>query len=115
VFLVGTLVCAGSVAGPAFVDTPIAWAVVFGTVAAMHGGLIVELGALSCRAENRAVGMGIFYVTYYIGGAVMPAICGAAADWAGDPGGALVVAAAVSLAAVPLWLWHGRMAGGKVS
>jgi MFS family permease len=110
VFLVGTLVCAGSVAGPAFVDSPIAWAVVFGTIAAMPGSLIVEKGAVSCRAENRAVGMGIFYVTYYIGGAVMPALCGAAADWAGDPGGALVLAGAVSLAGIPLWLWHGRMA-----
>lgn len=110
VFLVGTLVCAGSVAGPAFVDAPIAWAVVFGTIAAMPGSLIVEKGAVSCRPENRAVGMGIFYVTYYIGGSVMPALCGAAADWAGDPGGALVLAASVSLLGLPLWLWHGRMA-----
>jgi MFS family permease len=110
VFLVGSLVCAGSVAGPAFVDSPIAWAIVFGTIAAMPGSLIVEKGAISCRPENRAVGMGIFYVTYYIGGAVMPAICGAAADWAGDPGGALVLAAAVSLTGIPLWLLHGRMA-----
>jgi len=83
--------------------------VIFGTVAAMPGSLIVELGALSCRAENRAVGMGIFYVTYYIGGAVMPAVCGAAADWAGDPGGALVVAAAVALLGIPLWFWHARL------
>ena len=37
-------------------------------------------------------------------------ICGAGADWAGDRGGALVLAGAVSLAGIPLWLWHGRMA-----
>ncbi len=110
VFVVGTLVCALAVAAPALHDMPILWGVVFGTVAAMHGGLIVELGALSCRPENRAVGMGVFYVTYYVGGAVMPALCGAAADWAGDPGGALVFAAAVSLLALPLWALHARLA-----
>ena len=85
------------------------WGLVFGTVASMPGSVIVELGALSCRAENRAVGMGIFYITYYIGGAVMPAECGAAADWAGDPAGALVVAAAVALLGIPLWFWHARL------
>ena len=73
--------------------------------------IAVALAPLSCRPQNRAVGMGVFYVTYYIGGAVMPALCGAAADWAGDPGGALVFAATVSLAAIPLFLLHGRMMG----
>ncbi len=109
VFVVGSLVCALSVAAPAVHDMPILWGLIFGTFAAMPGGLIVGLGAASCAPENRAVGMGIFYVTYYIGGAVMPALCGAAADWAGDPGGALVLAAAVSLLGVPLWFLHGRM------
>lgn len=109
VFMVGTLACAVSVAAPAVHDMPILWGLLFGTVAAMHGGLIVALAPLSCRPQNRAVGMGVFYVTYYVGGTVMPALCGAAADWAGDPGGALVFAAAVSLAAIPLFLLHGRM------
>ena len=110
VFVGGSLVCAIAVAAPAVHDMPILWGVIFGTLAAMPGSLIVEMGALSCRPENRAVGMGIFYVTYYIGGAVMPALCGAVADWAGDPGGALVFAAAVSLLGLPLWFLHGRMA-----
>ncbi len=109
VFDTGSLVCAISVAAPAVHDMPILWGLIFGTVAAMPGSLIVELGAMSCRAENRAVGMGIFYVTYYIGGAIMPAFCGAAADWAGDPGGALVFAAGVSLLGLPLWFLHARM------
>lgn len=109
VFVLGSLVCAISVAAPAVHDNPILWGVIFGTFAAMPGSLIVGLGAVSCAAENRAVGMGIFYVTYYIGGAIMPALCGAAADWAGDPGGALVFAAAVSLLGIPLWFLHARM------
>jgi predicted MFS family arabinose efflux permease len=114
VFIAGTVICTLSVAGPAVVDAPLLWGVVFGTAAAMPGSLIVELGALSCRPENRAVGMGIFYITYNIGGAVMPAICGAAADWAGDPGGALVVAAAVALLGIPLWFWHARLRAAAV-
>lgn len=109
VFVVGSLLCAVAVAAPAVHDMPILWGVIFGTFAAMPGSLIVGLGAMSCRAENRAVGMGIFYLTYYIGGAVMPALCGAVADWAGDPGGALVFAAAVSLLGLPLWFLHARM------
>ena len=113
VFVAGTVVCTLSVAGPAAVDAPILWGIVFGTLAAMPGSLIVELGALSCRAENRAVGMGIFYVTYYVGGAVMPALCGAAADWAQDPGGALVLAAVVALLGIPLWFLHARLAAGR--
>ncbi len=64
VFVAGTVVCTLSVAGPAVVDAPILWGIMFGTIAAMPGGLIVELGAMSCRPENRAVGMGIFYITY---------------------------------------------------
>ena len=109
IFIAGTLICTLCVAGPAVVDAPLLWGLVFGTVASMPGSVIVELGALSCRAENRAVGMGIFYITYYIGGAVMPAVCGAAADWAGDPAGALVVAGAVALLGIPLWFWHARL------
>jgi len=111
VFVAGALVCAVAVAAPAVHDMPLLWGIVFGTLGSMPGGLIVELGALSCRAENRAVGMGVFYVTYYIGGAMMPALCGAAADWAGDPGGALVLAAAVTLLGIPLWFLHRHMAG----
>ncbi len=109
VFVAGTLVCTLAVAGPAVVDAPILWGIVFGTIAAMPGGLIVELGAVSCRPENRAVGMGIFYITYYIGGAAMPALCGAAADWVGDPGGALVLAGSIALIGIPLWFLHARL------
>jgi predicted MFS family arabinose efflux permease len=106
VFMTATLLCALTVAGPALVDVPMIWAALFGTVASMHGGLIVELGTLSAKPDNRAVGMGLFYTAYYLGGAVLPAICGAAADAVGDPSGALFCAAAISLLAVPFFLLH---------
>jgi MFS family permease len=108
VFLAGTLLCVISVAGPAVLDVPLLWGVIFGTVASMHGGLIVQLGTLSCRPENRAVGMGLFYTTYYAGGTWLPALCGAAADRLGDPSGAFLAAAGLSLLAVPFYFLHRR-------
>ena len=106
VFVAGTLLCAASVAGSAVLDMPLLWGAVFGTVASMHGGLIIEIGTLSARPENRAVGMGIFYTTYYLGGAGLPALCGKAADLAGDPVGAFLAAAGLSLLALPFYFWH---------
>ena len=108
VFMVGTLLGAVAVAGPALTPWPLLWGLVFGTVASMHPGLIVEAGTLSARPENRAVGMGLFYTTYYLGGAGIPAFCGAMADRVGNPGGALLAASALSLLAVPFWWLHQR-------
>lgn len=113
VFMAGTLLCALSVAGSAVLDVPLVWGAIFGTIASMHGGLIVQLGTLSARPENRAVGMGLFYTTYYAGGTWLPAVCGAAADWKGDPSGAFLAAAAISLLAVPIYLLHRRLQAGR--
>ena len=109
VFLVGTLAEVVAVAGPALADWPLVWGTLFGTAAAAHAGVIIAIGTLSARPENRAVGMGLFYTTYYLGGAVLPAVCGAAADWFGAPAGALLAAAALSALAVPAYLVHGAM------
>ena len=109
VFMVGTLATFAGVIGPAFADWPLVWTTLFGTIGSLHGGLIIEMGTLSAKPQNRAVAMGIFYTTYYAGAAVIPALCGHAADWAGDPIGALVCAALLSLAAIPLYIWRRRM------
>ncbi len=106
VFLVGTLAGILAVAGPAVLDWPLLWGLLFGTVASIHAGVIVALGTLSARPENRAVGMGLFYTIYYAGGALLPAMCGRAADLAGDPAGALVAAAALSGIAIPAFMLH---------
>ncbi len=108
VFVAGTLACALSVAGPIVLDWPLLWGLLFGTVGAMHGGLIVQIGTLSCRPENRAVGMGIFFTLYYLGGTWLPALCGAAADAVGDASGAFAAAAAMSLLALPCYWLHRR-------
>jgi MFS family permease len=109
VFMVGTLATFAGVIGPAFADWPLVWTALFGTIGSLHGGLIIEMGTLSAKPQNRAVAMGIFYTTYYAGASVIPALCGRAADWAGDPVGALVCAALLSLAAIPLYIWRRRM------
>ena len=109
-FLVGSAASVAAVAGPVFADWPIVWGVLFGTVGSLHAGVIVAIGTLSARPENRAVGMGLFYSVYYLGGTMLPALCGRAADLAGDPSGALVAAAALAALAVPLYALHARLA-----
>ncbi len=106
VFLLGTLTGVTAVAGPAMWDAPLLWGLLFGTAAALHAGVIIAVGTLSARPENRAVGMGMFYTTYYLGGAFLPAVCGAAADLSGTPAGALVAGAALSALAIPIYYTH---------
>lgn len=109
VFLWGTLSGLVAVSGPAMVDWPLAWGVLFGTAASLHAGVIVAMGTLSARPENRAVGMGLFYSVYYAGTTVMPGLCGRAADAAGTPAAALLAAAGAAGLALPLYALHARM------
>lgn len=109
VFIIGTLLLVVAVGGMGVVDWPLIWGLLFGTFAAMHAGIIVGWGALSARPENRAVGLGIFYTTYYLGGTIVPALCGKAADLVGDPSGAFFCAAAISSLALPFWWLHRRL------
>lgn len=106
VFLVGSVASVVAVAGPAVVDWPLAWGVLFGTVASVQAGVIIAIGTLSARPENRAAGMGLFYTVYYLGGTMLPAVCGRAADLAKDPSGALFAAAALAVLAIPLYGLH---------
>ena len=107
VFLAGTAAGILAVAGPAMLDVPLLWGLLFGTVASIHAGVIIGIGTLSASPENRAVGMGLFYTLYYAGGAFLPAMCGRAADLVGDPAGALVAAATLSAVAIPAFRLHG--------
>ncbi len=109
IFLLGTAALVMGMIGAALLDWPVTCAVVVGIVGSFHPGVIMAVGTLSARPENRAVGMGLFYSMYYAGGAVVPAMCGWAADMTGGPEGALLAAAAVSALAVPMYLLHRRM------
>jgi predicted MFS family arabinose efflux permease len=113
VFAIGMTLCATATAGMGLTDHWLAWPILFGTLGSIQPGVIVAAGTLSARAENRAVGMGIFYTTYYIGGALSPAICGRAADLFGGPQAALATAAIISALALPLfWLHQSLSASG---
>lgn len=109
-FLVGTLALVVGMAGSAVSGWPIAWAVLIGVVGSIQPGVIMAVGTLSARAENRAVGMGLFYTLYYAGGTFAPALCGMTADWAGHPEAGLLAAAAISALAIPLYMLHRALA-----
>ncbi len=114
IFMLGTLALVVGIAGAALLDWPVSLAVVIGIVGSFHPGVIMAVGTLSARPENRAVGMGLFYSMYYAGGAVVPALCGRAADLSGGPEGALLAAAAVSALAIPMYLLHRRLAAHEL-
>jgi MFS family permease len=114
IFLVGTMALVLGMAGTASLDWPLTCAVVIGVIGSFHPGVIMAVGTLSARPENRAVGMGLFYSMYYAGGAIIPAFCGWAADMVGGPQGALFAAAAVSAFALPMYLLHRRLAAHEV-
>jgi MFS family permease len=106
VFLVGTLSLVVGMAGMALTGWPVAWSALVGVVGGIHPGVIMAVGTLSARPRNRAVGMGIFYTLYYLGGAISPALCGVAADAYGSPAGGLLAAATLSAIAIPLYMLH---------
>jgi predicted MFS family arabinose efflux permease len=110
IFLIGTLALSIGMAGAALTGWPVAWALLLGVGGSIQPGVIMAVGTLSARPENRAVGMGLFYTLYYLGGTFAPALCGMAADYTGRPQGGLLAAAAMSALAIPLFMLHRALA-----
>lgn len=110
VFLVGTLSLVLGMAGTALFGWPIVWSVLVGVMGGIHPGVLMAVGTLSARPENRAVGMGIFYTLYYLGGTIAPGLCGIAADAYGGPAGGMLAAAALSALAIPAYMLHRTLA-----
>ena len=106
ILLFGTASLVIGIVGTALAGFPLGWSVLVGIIGSLHPGVIMAVGTLSARAENRAVGMGIFYSVYYLGGTLGPIACGWAADWYGGPAGGLLMAALLSALVVPLFLCH---------
>ena len=92
-------------------NLPLLWGALVGLPGSLHAGIIIALGTLSARAENRPAAMGIFFTIYYAGGALAPALCGIAADAYGGAGGAMFAAAAIGAIALPAYLLHRAMGG----
>jgi MFS family permease len=109
-FLIGSLALSIGMTGTALTGGPVLWAILLGVVGSIQPGVIMAVGTLSARAENRAVGMGIFYTIYYLGGTFAPALCGVVADYAGRPEGGLLAAAAICALAMPLYVLHRALA-----
>ena len=110
IFLIGTAALVIGMAGTALTGGALWWSPLVGILGSIHPGVIMAVGTLSARPQNRAVGMGLFYSLYYLGGAAGPALCGWTADRMGGPEGGLLAAAALSAATVPLYLLHRRLA-----
>jgi predicted MFS family arabinose efflux permease len=110
IFLIGTAGIVIGMTGTALTGGPVFWAILVGILGSIHPGVIMAVGTLSARAENRAVGMGIFYSLYYLGGTVAPALCGRAADLYGGPAGGILAAAAISALVLPMYALHRRLA-----
>lgn len=62
--------------------------------------LIMVLPVEAVRAENRAVGMGVYYTCYYLGMAVLPPVAGLTHDLTGEPAAPLWFAGAMLLVAL---------------
>jgi hypothetical protein len=93
---------------------PILWSVLVGVVGSIQPGVIMAVGTLSARPENRAVGMAIFYSIYYAGGTFGPTLCGMAADRMGSPEGGMLAAAVISAVVIPIFMLHRVLANHAV-
>ncbi len=110
IFLIANAAVVIGMAGTALTGGPVGWAFLVGVVGSIHPGVIMAVGTLSARSENRAVGMGLFYSVYYLGGTISPTLCGYAADRLGGPEGGVLAAAVLSALTVPLFLLHRKLA-----
>jgi MFS family permease len=110
IFLIGSVALSIGMTGAALTDWPVTWALLLGVVGSIQPGVIMAVGTLSARPENRAVGMGLFYTIYYLGGTFTPALCGMVADAAGRPEGGLLAAAAICALAIPFYILHRALA-----
>ena len=105
-FLLGTISLVAGMVGLTATTWLITSAFVMGVLGSLQPGVVMAAATLSAKHENRAVGMGIFYTIYYAGGALVPTLCGMAADYADAPTGGLWAGAGLSLAAIPTFLLH---------
>jgi MFS family permease len=110
IFLIGSLSLSIGMAGTAVTAWPVAWAMLLGFGGSIQPGVIMAVGTLSARPENRAVGMGLFYTLYYVGATFTPALCGMVADYAGRPEGGVLAAAVICTLAIPLFVLHRSLA-----
>jgi len=74
--------------------------VLFGLVAWAPAGPIVALPVAHLTAQNRGLGMGLFFSYYYLGMGLFPALAGWIRDTTGSPGAPILFAASLFIGAV---------------
>jgi cyanate permease len=74
-----------------------------GALMGLPVGVIMALPAQVLRSENRAVGMGFFYLWLYVGHGCMPPLAGWLQDNTGNPAAPLYFAAAAVACILPLY------------
>jgi fucose permease len=75
-----------------------------GLVMGLPVGVIMAMPAQALQPENRAVGIGLFYVWLYVGHAGVPPLAGWIGDRTGDAAAPLLIAAVLVAAMLPLFL-----------
>jgi predicted MFS family arabinose efflux permease len=110
IFLIGTTALVIGIAGTALTGGAVWWSFLVGVAGSIHPGVIMAVGTLSARPENRAVGMGLFYSIYYLGNTAGPTLCGYSADRLGGPEGGVLAAAAITALTLPMYLLHRNLA-----
>ena len=83
--------------------SPVVWMICAGLLMGLPAGVIMSLPAQVLRPENRAVGMGVFYVCLYVGHGGLPALVGRVQDHAGSAAAAFHVTAAFVLSILVLF------------
>lgn len=84
-----------------------------GLIMGLPVGVIMSLPAQALRPENRAIGMGVFYVWLYVGHGGLPPLAGWVQDASGSAAAPLLMSAGFVLALIPmLWLFRAGLARG---
>lgn len=110
ILLFGTACLVLGMLGTAATGWVVTSAVLVGVLGSVQPGVIMAVGTLSARPENRAVGMALFYSIYYLGNTIGPSLCGVAADLYGGPAGGIIAAAVISALVAPLFVVHKLLA-----
>ncbi len=82
------------------VDAWIVMFVLFGLIAWTPAGPIVALPVTHLTAENRGVGMGVFFSYYYLGIGLFPPLAGWIRDTTGSPGAPIMFAGTLFIGAL---------------
>jgi len=83
-----------------WVESPLLPFIAFGIFAWAPAGPIMALVSETLSADNRAQGMGLFYIWYYAGMGVLPPLAGLARDLSGSPDAPVYFASATMLCAL---------------